>query len=607
MLLMVVAMVATAAQRDSARTVRIGSGLLGGVSVHVADFSSLPELQSCCPRFRDGSGLSSAAMVWGEYPVAGSIAVGVRIGTATFGGELRSLERKPVLVNDTPADAVIQHLLSSSFRAMRWEGYVTVRASSVLDVYVGVGTDLLQRAEATIREELVQPSQGTFENGQRVRNERTAPLTSSTRAMTSLITGMRFAIGLDQQRRWSLVPELTFRYGLDPIVRSNQWYLYGVLVGIGLAFEPIPYRVIPTPAEVHSDHAEPVPTRPLEASLAAYGMETGQEQLPLRLVRYARVQVMPLHRVLYASGTQLAERYLLPLSPDDSSWRTTLSSPLAVYYATLPIVAERLQRSSDTLRITGYDGYSTARALQRAEFVARYLRAVWKIPPQRLRIEARLDDRDTTARVVFSGTAHLFEPFEYRDTVQQIEPLVLRLRPATNGAEPLRRWSLHLRQDSTILALQQGSGGLPLRVDIDLSPHAERLRSDRALVAQLQAESIQGNYVKAETLIPIEPLSGERQMPRSTIEHYFFSTDRPSAAFVRELAQQYRQRLRDIAIVMYGSSLETKDAADYLRRALLQAGLPEPRIEQQEALYRPITPERILYGNMLVLRIRTLQ
>lgn len=593
---------------DSARTVRIGAGLMGGVSVHVADFSSLPELQSCCPRFRDGSGLAAATTLWGEYPIGSSLALGLRIGAAWFGGALRSLERKPVLVDDTPTDAVIQHTLQSQFRAMRWEGYLGVRASTLLDVYLGVGTDLLQTADASIAEELVQPAQGTFENGQRVRNTQRATLASSTRSMASLIAGMRFTVGLDPQRRWSLVPELTFRYGLDPVVRTNPWYLYSVLVGIGIAFEPVPYRFQPQPPPSTEPLEQPLPPRPLEASIVAYGVGAGREQLPLRLVRQARLRVMPLYPVLYTDGgSELPERYVLPLSPDDTAWRATLQSPLAAYYALLPILAERLRTRDDTLTITGYDARSVARARQRAEFVARYLHAIWKVPAERLRILARADERDTTARILLDGSVQLFAPLENRDTVQQIQPLLLRLRPATNGAQPLRRWSVQLRQDSILLALQEGSGGLPLRLDIDLAEQSDRLREDLPLSARVTVESTQGTQVTAETMIPIEHTTDAAEPaapPTSAVEYFFFPDERPTAAFVQHLAATYRHRLRDLAIITYGGhSQEINDAVEHLRRLLLDAALPEPRLRNQPPLYRPITPERVIYGQMIVVSV----
>jgi hypothetical protein len=604
MVLMVVA-TAHAVAEDSTRTIRVGAGLFGGVNVHVADFSSLPELPSCCPRFQQGSGLSAAGMLWGEYPVFGSLAVGLRVGFGSIGGLLRSLERKPVLIDDTPTEAVIQHTLSATVRAMRWEAYAAVRASALLDVYLGAGTDVIQTADATIREELVQPDRGTFENGERIRNQRAATLASAPRAMTSLVAGMRVAVGLDSDRRWSLIPELSFRYALDRLVRSSQWYVYSVMVGVGLAFEPSPYRVAPEAPRQPPVYV-PSSVRPLEASIVAYGVRGGREQLPLRLRRYGRLRVMPLYPVLYTDGrTELPERYVLPLSPSDSSWRSTLGSPLAAYYAVLPIIAQRLRSWGDTLVITGYDSRTLVRARSRAEFVARYLRAVWNVPAEQLRISARIDERDTTARVELASTSgRLLEPVEERDTIQQIEPLLLRLRPGTNGAQPLRRWNVQLRQDRTTLALHQGSGGLPLRLDIDLTEHADRLRDDQPLVAEVNLESTDGTEVSAQTTIPIERESGAAEAAETVVEYFFFPVARPPAAFASSLAAMYLHRLRDVAITAYGNSLEHRDAVTYLERLLTSAGFPSPRVQIQELLYRPITPERIVYGNMIAVHLR---
>ncbi|MDZ7379343.1 MAG: hypothetical protein ONB06_08350 [candidate division KSB1 bacterium] len=576
---------------------------MGGVTLHVADFPSLPELPSCCPQFREGSGLGSAAILWGDYPLLGSVHLGARIGVSSFGGVLRALEQKPVLVDDTPTEAVIQHSLATQLRSMRWEGYVGVRASTVLDVYVGVGTDLLQHATGNIREELVRPERGTFENGQRTRNNRSATLTSAIRSMTSVIAGMRFWIPLDSSRRWSLVPELSFRYALNPLVRTQQWYVYSVLVGAGIAFESVPLPSVPASLPPPVAVSPPLP---LGASIVAYGVSGSREQLPLRVEEHRRTRIIPLLPVVYIDGLAPAPRYVMPSSMDEHTWKATLSSPLGAYYAILPIIAERLRQHSDTLTIVGVDGQSASRARQRAEYLARYLHAIWKIPSHQLRIAVRLDEHDTTARIVFEASQRLLVPIEHWDTVRRIVPPLLRLRPATNGAEPLERWTIRLWQDSTDLVFRSGRGGLPLRIDVELALQSDRLRTDLPLTVRLDVESTAGNRAWAEERIPIEyvPIASAGQHDQVAIaEYFFFPTDRLPSQAARALAAEYRARLRDLAIVRYGSSLELDDAAAQLQQQLVSAGFPPPRIERRESLYRPITPERALYGKMLAVEI----
>ncbi|MCX8051134.1 MAG: hypothetical protein N3B17_04480 [Chlorobi bacterium] len=600
--------ICVAQQTPSSGSVRLGATAMGGVTLHIANFSSLPELPSCCPQFRDGSGVGAGAMLWGEYPLLSSLSVGIRIGTASFGGILRALERKPVLVADTPTEAVIQHSLASRFHSMRWEGYIGIRASSILDVYIGAGTDLIQQADGDIREELVQPARGTFENGLRERNTRSATLASTVRSMASLITGMRFSIPLDASKRWSLVPELSFRYALDPIARDQQWYIYSVLVGVGLAFEPLPLPTLP-PSESLPEPTS-TPSLPLGASIVAYGIESDREHLPLRIEEHRRWRVLPLLPVLYTDGgTSIPDRYIVPASAEDTVWRSTLSSPLGAYYALLPIIATRLRQSDDTLTIVGIDKQSAAQARRRSDYIARYFQAIWKIPPERLRILSRVDERDTASRVQFEGNSSLLGPIEHLDTVRSIVPALLRLRPATNGAEPLKQWTIRLWQDSTDLALRSGTGGLPLRIDVELAQHSERLRTDLPLRVRLDVESTSGNRVWAEEQIPIEtsPLSraadGEHT---ATVEYFLFSTGHLTTEQAERLATRYRHRLRDVAIVLYGNSLELDDALRRTVSVLRQAGFPDPRIERHEALYRPFTPERARYSTMIAVQIRYL-
>lgn len=588
----------------SLRSVRVGILGAGGVTIHGADFSSLPELPTCCPRFRDGSGLTTTGMLWGEYPVWKSLVLGVRMGVAQFAGILRALERKPVLVDDTPTEAVIQHSLDAQFRAIRWESYVGVRASPLVDLSIGVGTDLIQQATATTKEELVQPNIGTFENGRRIRNERTSELESSTRSMVSLLASVRFSIPLGRSQQWWFVPELSFRYALDPLMRQQQWYVYSVLVGAGIAYAPV------TLQSFHKPEPEPVRTEPalpaLAASIVAYGVGSTQEPVPLRIEEHLRQRVFPLLPVLYMNGMELPERYVLPESSDDTSWYRLLSSPLGAYYALVPIVATRLRERGDTLKLVGIDAQSATAARRRAEYIARYLQAIWKIPARQLRVQGRIDERDTTARVILEGNEQLFAPVEYTDTARTVTPPILRVRPATNGAELLRQWMVRVVQDSLEIARYAGNGGLPLRLDVDLSSSLERLHTDAPLRIELDVESVGGSRADAAELVPLTMNRLDRAFREVTAERelYYFPTRLPHRDSITTFIERYRNRLRDYAIVAYGNSLDIEEALSNLQRYMSNGGLPNPRIERRDSLYRAYTPERVWYSQLVAVTLR---
>lgn len=585
------------------RSIRIGVLGFGGITVHGADFSSLPELPSCCPRFRDGSGLTTAGMLWGEYPAFGSVIIGLRMGLAQFAGTLRALERKPVLVDDTPTDAVIQHTLDAHFHTMRWEGYLGVRGLQLVDLYVGAGTDLVQQADASIREELVQPSTGTFENGRRVRNERSSALESSTRSMASLVAGARFSIPLGKTQQWWLIPELNFRYALDPVARQQQWYVYSVLVGVGIAYAPIELSPRQEPTIV-TPKEESLP--PLAASIVAYGVSGTTEQLPLRMEEHPRRRILPLLPVLYMDDEEIPERYIVSESQEDTSWYAVLYSPLSAYYALLPIVGRRLHSSTDTLTLVGFDKRSLAIARRRAEYIARYFQSRWNIPGKRLRVRALVDERDTAARVLFQSGGRLFAPLEIGDTIRHIIPSILRIRPATNGAELLRQWTIHLAQDSLEIARRSGNGGLPLKLDVDLSPYGDRLRPDVPLLLDLEAIGAHGTRAVAREHVPLTMLSLHQPDAArvAVVEAFYFPTALPTKEALEELAERYSTRVQECVIVAHGTMPEVTSAAHTLAKMLVEAGFPPPSIEQQELLYQPSTPERVQYGQLLVVRIR---
>jgi hypothetical protein len=161
-------------------------------------------------------------------------------------------------------------------------------------------------------------------------------------------------------------------------------------------------------------------------------------------------------------------------------------------------------------------------------------------------------------------------------------------------------------QDSLEIARYAGNGGLPLRLDVDLSSSLERLHTDAPLRIELDVESVGGSRADAAELVPLTMNRLDRASGEVTAERelYYFPTRLPHRDSITTFIERYRNRLRDYAIVAYGNSLEIEEALSNLQRYVSDGGLPNPRIERRDLLYRAYTPERVWYSQLVAVTLR---
>lgn len=211
-------------------------GLFGSYDLnrHNADFRGLPGVPSCCPQYStgDGNGQLLGALV--EVVPDSAWALSLRAGYSVVNAVLTSKE--PVVLTGI-VDGVIEHRIDARFSLMGIEPAFIWKPVGGLNVQVGVLAGLLIRGRFDQREELVSPQEGTFENGERIRfsySDQDIPQSSALEV--SLIGRIGYELPLNRTGTLAVVPEISYSYGLTPLVSGLEWTANIARFGLALKY-----------------------------------------------------------------------------------------------------------------------------------------------------------------------------------------------------------------------------------------------------------------------------------------------------------------------------------------------------------------------------------
>lgn len=621
------------AQSDSTDRLRFGVLAGGGITLHTAEFKELVGLPSCCPLYRNGTGISPTGGVFVELPLSSDITQGFRLFLTDVSGRLTSVESEPVIMNSRIQIAQIEHSVDAHIRGIGIEPITNFRIIKQFSTFVGLRADVAMRGSVEQREELLVPEVGTFENGKRIRNEASGGIYGMQPFILSLLAGFRFTLPLNKNNSVFLMPELSFSLGMNSLLYSQDWRSHTMRLGLGLAFQSPRLPVV-------SEEIEPVPPPNIAAELHS-AVFNGTEEKPeqaLRLDEFETEHIHPLLPMVFfeQNSDVLPARYrflthdeVADYTPEKSDGVTALSA----YYHLLNIVGYRLrQYPAETISLVGCNADSDAEkantqlSRRRAENVSQYLQQVWGIDRKRITIEARnkpeypstAPAREATAenrRVEIRASSRILAPLTLHSSRFVASPPYLRLRPASGGSDIVDRWELYLYQGRERIKSMSGNGGLPLKLQVDLRDEAIPLHSTDSLTASMIVNGRSGIATSAQTTIRTDGWTLSRKIVEHSEDTVFvhstilFTRDIPTdEELPPSLINAIKTRLQP------GSTLSLMDhrssTADYARKVQSWIGADANAAllfnrDDTVVPYSYTFPEGRMYNNSVEVRIRS--
>ncbi len=513
-------------------------GILGGGqwSYHASDFRRLYDVPNCCPRFIRADGWGVYAGLAAEFPLSEAFFLQVR---GLYQKSSVSFSPVEAILFNWEGEAVpglVEHALTIERSSVGLQPVVGYHLTRTLSVFGGVDIGAVLSTSYDQKELLRQPENtGTFENQQRVRNPYSGTLPKALAYMGSLVAGLRIDVPLDARGVWWARPELSGLYGVTPVASDMTWREHALRLGVAIMVQPLSAPpVAPAPPPVVPPPITPPPPV-ASCSITAMGIDPDGSEQPrgrIRIEEFVTSQMRPLLSYIFfdENSSDLPSRYRLRTAKDGTEYSMNGlrdAATLDIYHDVLNIVGARLRATPQAvLTITGCNAdvgiekHQRVLSRARAETVRQYLRDVWAIPESRLRLEIRnlpsmpsiTSDPDGIAenrRVELSAThPEILDPLTFGDTIQVIQPPVIRFTPSLVTTLPVREWTLAVLSGSDTVRLYQSVGGVPPQILWDLREEPRtRIQQLRSLRYVLIASTAGGPVARCEGDLPVDQIT----------------------------------------------------------------------------------------------------
>jgi len=214
------------------------------LSIHSADFSNLPGIPNCCPRFESGSGSGYTFGGLLEVPISNKFLLGARVGLQSIGAALKAEEGTTIIVDGVARRGTFTHSVESSLSNLGVDGLVIWNPVKKLYFSTGLRFGMVSTSTFAQEERITTPANGaTFldSNGndsrQRVRNVFSGEIPQANGTYMGMLLGMAYEFPLNKSKSLLISPELFYQIGLTSVASEMNWNANGLRAGLALKYE----------------------------------------------------------------------------------------------------------------------------------------------------------------------------------------------------------------------------------------------------------------------------------------------------------------------------------------------------------------------------------
>lgn len=419
------------------------------VNIHTADFRAFPTVPNCCPRFENGTGSGLTLGIVYDMPLTEMFRLTFR-GTFTEQNGLLSRDENIVLAGNV--NGIFNHSIDTKISGITFEPFLGYYLFDKFRINGGLAMGFRTRAIFSQKEIIVEPSSGTFSNGQRSQNEVSdSPIPFARDFSLGMLGGVSYNLRLNKRGTLYLSPEIVYQYPLIGIVNSIDWSVQQLRFGATFFWSPRPYKepirreeqnMIIDTIEVkvpsrfagfyqgkdvitkeiveneyendteivtystirRTDTNKIAKPERLDVDVKAFGINSKgmiEDNIVFRIDEYSTYFMNPfLNYVFFEEGSDVIPSRFVALTNSDvekfSIEGIKSSDRLQTYYHLLNIVGLRM-RQNPTIQLTltgcntdaGSEENNLSLSKRRAESVKKYLMDVWTIPAGRIQVIAR--------------------------------------------------------------------------------------------------------------------------------------------------------------------------------------------------------------------------
>lgn len=409
------------------------------MNYHHTSFNTLPNVQSCCPEYKDGKGLGGAFGLTYELQLPYSMFIGLSAGLSDQSGLLETFESKDVRDGNSLIKAKISHKIDVKHQDVFAEPFLVFNPFGNLELVLGAHLGYVIKKEFHQTESIVEPTdKGVFsDNGKRTRNDTTGIIPNASTIHNGVTIGIQYNLNLNEYGTLLLVPYVSYMFGLSEYITDSKWLAEGNTwksdaLRFGLQFKSVIKEIHPpvkkieqfkeiikidTTTIITEDYdrntfkqGKSIVTTKIDDGLDAkttYNITTRTDTLFKRIKPRVNIELnvqsvqlqgrfvseaFPLLPMIFfdINSSELTPVYTKLTNPDDFDINKIPITPIDYQKQLLNIIGLRLKiQPKANVRIYGYTDSTTERGncelgRLRAESVKSYLMKVWGIAGDRL-------------------------------------------------------------------------------------------------------------------------------------------------------------------------------------------------------------------------------
>ena len=240
---------------------QFGGGIGAALTLHGADFSTLPGLPSCSPGFEGGSAVAPFLHLSSGYRPAERSRIEIALGFGGLGASMESDETVPVFNGTEGTDATFRHQLDASITALLITLRYRYALTEQLSIAAGPHLRIITGNSILMAERIVEPAGILFENDRRTRLGWDGPIPGINRLGAGLGLGARYEIDLEGVRPLRPALDLGFDWTPGDLVEGRDWSAQRISVGVTVLWSPEPEKKLPSPLDPtlpdEADRTEP--------------------------------------------------------------------------------------------------------------------------------------------------------------------------------------------------------------------------------------------------------------------------------------------------------------------------------------------------------------
>lgn len=225
--------------------VRFGLSGVFSMNYFSANFSTLPGIPNCCPKFEQGRGSSFAIVGNAGYSFDEDFGIHAGFGYFPLNGTLERDENTTVILEGTARQGVFRHTVTLSSDLLVVEPALTFEPLRNLRLYGGVSLGFPLRSAFSQEERIVSPaSSGTFADSSgndthsRIRNAVSGNLPDAASPLFSPYFGLSYDLPVNAENSLYLSPNIFYYFPSNPIISGVELSFNSLRAGLGIQYTP---------------------------------------------------------------------------------------------------------------------------------------------------------------------------------------------------------------------------------------------------------------------------------------------------------------------------------------------------------------------------------